>query len=189
MDAAGAQELSMPVLTPRELWEQSGRDQTMNEILFRVTDRREREIVLGPTHEEVITPLVRDNVQSYRDLPVIPYQIQTKFRDEARPRAGLLRVREFIMKDAYSFDVDQDGLDRSYEAMRNAYIRIFSRCGLPTLMVEADSGAIGGKDSNEFMLIAESGEDEVLICDGCGYAANAEKAQFLKPPGRSEAER
>lgn len=185
MDAAGGQELVMPVLHPRELWEQSGRDRTMDEVLFRVVDRRERESVLGPTHEEVITPLVRNNVQSYRDLPLIPYQIQTKFRDEARPRAGLIRGREFVMKDAYSFDADEGGLDRSYEAMRNAYVRIFARCGLPTLMVDADSGAIGGKASHEFMLIAESGEDSVLTCDGCGYAANAEKAGLVKSPGPS----
>ncbi|HLC30547.1 MAG TPA: proline--tRNA ligase, partial [Dehalococcoidia bacterium] len=159
MDAAGGQELNMPVLQPRELWQQSGRDQSMGEILFRLRDRRERELVLGPTHEEVITTLVRHNVQSYRDLPMIPYQIQTKFRDEPRPRGGLVRVREFLMKDAYSFDVDEEGLDRSYVAMREAYKNIFARCGLPTLMVEADSGAIGGKDSHEFMLLADTGED------------------------------
>jgi len=185
MDAAGGQELNMPVLQPREMWEQSGRDRSMDEVLFRVTDRRERQLVLGPTHEEVITTLIRNNVRSYRDLPLIPYQMQTKFRDEARPRAGLIRVREFVMKDAYSFDADEEGLDKSYEAMRRAYVRIFSRCGLPTLMVDADSGAIGGKASHEFMLLADSGEDSVLTCEGCGYAANAEKAIFVKPPGPS----
>ncbi|MBI2887636.1 MAG: proline--tRNA ligase [Chloroflexi bacterium] len=189
MDAAGGQELSMPVLQPRELWQESGRDNSMGEVLFRLRDRREREMVLGPTHEEVITLLVRHNVRSYRDLPMIPYQIQTKFRDEPRPRGGLVRVREFVMKDAYSFDVDEEGLDRSYEAMKQAYVNIFQRCGLPALMVEADSGAIGGKASHEFMLLAESGEDVVIRCQSCGYAANAEKAQFAKPPVEKEPEK
>ncbi len=188
MDAAGGQELNMPVLQPRELWQEAGRDVSMDEILFRLKDRRDREMVLGPTHEEVVTSLVRQNVQSYRDLPVIPYQIQVKFRDEARPRAGLVRVREFIMKDAYSFDMDDEGLDRSYEAMKQAYQNIFARCGLPTLMVDADSGAIGGKASNEFMLLAETGEDSVIRCESCGYAANAEKAVFRKPSVDREAE-
>ena len=189
MDAAGGQELTMPVLHPRELWQESGRDATMDGVLFRVVDRRERELVLGPTHEEVITSLVRQNVQSYRDLPMIPYQIQTKFRDEPRPRAGLIRGREFLMKDAYSFDVDESKLDEAYQAMVRAYTNIFARCGLPAVMVEADSGAIGGKDSHEFMLLADSGEDEVLLCSGCGYAANAEKAQFVKPDLSKEPER
>ena len=188
IDAAGGQELNMPVLQPRELWQEAGRDVSMDEILFRLKDRRDREMVLGPTHEEVVTTLVRQNIQSYRDLPVIPYQIQVKFRDEARPRAGLVRVREFIMKDAYSFDMDDEGLDRSYEAMKRAYQNIFARCGLPTLMVDADSGAIGGKASNEFMLLAETGEDSVIRCQTCGYAANAEKAVFKKPSVAKEAE-
>ncbi len=179
----------MPTLQPRELWQESGRDATMNGVLFRLADRRERELVLGPTHQEGITTLVRQPVRSYRDLPMTPYQIQTKFRDEARPRAGLIRGREFLMKDAYSFHADEASLDATYEAMKQAYGNIFERCGLPAVMVEADSGAIGGKASHEFMLLADSGEDEVLLCGDCGYAANAEKAQFVKTPGISEAAR
>ena len=186
MDAAGGQQVLMPALHPRELWQESGRDATMNGVLFRLADRRERELVLGPTHEEVITTLVRQNVRSYRDLPMTPYQIQTKFRDEARPRAGLIRGREFLMKDAYSFHADEASLDETYEAMKRAYTSIFERCGLPSVMVEADSGAIGGKASHEFMLLADSGEDEVLLCSHCGYAANGEKAEFVKPAGASE---
>jgi len=189
MDAAGGQEVVMPVLHPRELWQESGRDGKMGGILFRLMDRREREMVLGPTHEEVITTLVRQNVQSYRDLPMTSYQIQTKFRDEARPRAGLIRGREFVMKDAYSFHAEQESLDATYEAMKTAYTNVFQRCGLPSVMVEADSGAIGGKGSHEFMLLAPSGEDSVLICSQCGYAANAEKAEFVKPAGIVEPER
>ncbi len=189
IDGVGGQEVVMPVLHPRELWQESGRDGKMGGILFRLMDRREREMVLGPTHEEVITTLVRQNVQSYRDLPMTPYQIQTKFRDEARPRAGLIRGREFVMKDAYSFHADQDSLDATYEAMKGAYTRVFERCGLPSVMVEADSGAIGGKGSHEFMLLASSGEDSILICSSCGYAANGEKAEFVKPAGVAEAER
>ncbi|MSQ15192.1 MAG: proline--tRNA ligase [Dehalococcoidia bacterium] len=180
MDAAGSNELLMPALQPLEIWEESGRAQAFGAALYRLRDRRDRELVIAPTHEEVITLLVRQQVQSYRDLPQILYQIQTKFRDEPRPRGGLVRVREFIMKDAYSFDVDEDGLETSYRKMMQAYKNIFSRCGLPALMVEADSGAIGGKDSHEFMLLAESGEDDILHCLNCGYAANAEKARFVK---------
>ena len=143
-------------------------------------------MVLAPTHEEVITNIVRANVQSYRDLPAILYQIQTKFRDEPRPRAGLIRVREFDMKDAYSFDADEDSLESSYQAMAQAYRNIYKRCGLPALMAEADSGAIGGKDSHEFILPASSGEDTVLTCPKCGYAANAEKARGVMPPAPME---
>jgi prolyl-tRNA synthetase len=152
----------------------------MGEILMTQQDRRERTLVLGPTHEAVITELVRRNVQSYRDLPQLLYQIQTKFRDEARPRGGLLRTREFSMKDLYSFDTDWEGLDESYGKMVVAYQRIFDRCGVPTLPVEADSGAIGGKDSQEFLFLTEVGEDEALICPNCNYAANGEKAAFRK---------
>ncbi len=180
MDKAGGQELSMPVLQPLELWQQTGRDQAFGESLFIVTDRKQRKLALGPTHEEVITTLVSRNVKSYRDLPLLLYQIQTKLRDEPRPRGGLIRVREFIMKDLYSFDVDEAGLDVSYKKMVQAYKNIYQRCGLPTLFVEADSGAIGGKDSHEFMLIAEDGEDEVIYCKACQYAANAEKAEMVK---------
>ncbi|MFH0941796.1 MAG: proline--tRNA ligase [Chloroflexota bacterium] len=180
MDNAGGQELSLPVLQPIELWQLSGRGESMGKVLFTLTDRRERELVLGPTHEEVITQLVSRNVRSYRDLPLLLYQIQTKFRDEPRPRGGLIRVREFPMKDLYSFDTDEAGLDISYQKMVVAYQNIFRRCGLPAIMVEADSGAIGGKDSHEFMLIAESGEDEVIYCPACRYAANVEKAASVK---------
>jgi prolyl-tRNA synthetase len=180
MDKAGGQELSMPVLQPLELWQQTGRDHAFGESLFIVTDRKQRKLALGPTHEEVITTLVSRNVKSYRDLPLLLYQIQTKLRDEPRPRGGLIRVREFIMKDLYSFDVDEAGLDVSYKKMVQAYKNIYQRCGLPTLFVEADSGAIGGKDSHEFMLIAEDGEDEVIYCKACQYAANAEKAEMVK---------
>ncbi|MFC1988423.1 proline--tRNA ligase [Chloroflexota bacterium] len=179
MDTAGGQELRMPTLQPLELWQETGRHGTMGQILFTLSDRRERLLALGPTHEEVITELVKYNVQSYRDLPLMLYQIQTKFRDEPRPRAGLVRAREFIMKDLYSFDIDDEGLDRSYEKMRQAYQNICQRCGLPTILVEADSGAIGGKESYEFMLITDSGEDEIIHC-ACSYAANTEKAASIK---------
>jgi len=180
MDKAGGQELMMPVLQPLELWQETGRDLSFGKGLFTLSDRRDRKLVLGPTHEEVITQLVSHNVQSYRDLPLLLYQIQTKFRDEPRPRAGLIRVREFTMKDLYSFDTDEEGLNQSYQKMLQAYLNIYARCGLPTLLAEADSGAIGGKDSHEFMVITETGEDEILYCDNCKYAANAEKAQSIK---------
>ena len=180
MDAADGQELRMPALQPRELWKQSGRDDDYGPDMFRLEDRRERPMVLAPTHEELLTNMVKANVNSYRDLPLVLYQIQTKFRDEPRPRGGLLRVREFDMKDAYSFHVDEESLDLSYHAMVQAYKNIYERCGLPAIMVEADSGAIGGKDSQEFVLLADSGEDTVLLCEACGYAANAEKAAFTK---------
>ncbi|TES82781.1 MAG: proline--tRNA ligase [Dehalococcoidia bacterium] len=180
MDKAGGQEVNLPVLQPFEMWQQSGRDQALGKVLFTLSDRRERKLALGPTHEEVITELVKYNVQSYRDLPLLLYQIQVKFRDEPRPRGGLIRVREFIMKDLYSFDVDETGLDISYQKMDRAYRNIFERCGLPTMLVEADSGAIGGKDSREFMVVTENGEDEIIYCPGCNYAANAEKAVSAK---------
>ncbi len=186
MDAAGGQELRMTVLQPRELWQESGRDEDYGDGMFRLEDRREREMVLAPTHEELLTIMVKANVNSYRDLPLILYQIQTKFRDEPRPRGGLLRVREFDMKDAYSFDIGQEELDASYDAMEQAYKNIYGRCGLDAIMVEADSGTIGGRDSQEFILVADSGEDTVMICDGCDYAANAEKAVFVKPPLEQE---
>ena len=180
MDRAGGQEVMLPVLQPLELWQQSGRDMAFGKSLFTLTDRKDHTLALGPTHEEVIADLARRYVQSYRDLPLLPYQIQTKLRDEPRPRGGLLRVREFIMKDLYSLDVDEAGLDESYRKMCRAYKNIYARIGLPVLMVEADSGAIGGKDSHEFMLLTEDGEDEVIRCSGCDYAANAEKARFIK---------
>jgi len=180
MDKAGGQELMMPVLQPLELWQETGRDLAFGKGLFTLTDRRDRKLCLGPTHEEVITELVKYNVQSYRDLPLLLYQIQTKFRDEPRPRAGLIRIREFIMKDLYSFDTDEQGLNQSYDKMLQAYQNIYSRCGLPSLVVEADSGAIGGKESHEFMVITEGGEDEIIYCSNCRYAANVDKAESIK---------
>ena len=188
MDAAGSQEVKMPALQPLELWEETERAAALGEVLFRLKDRRDRDLVLAPTHEEVITQMVRANVESYRDLPVILYQIQTKFRDEPRPRAGLIRVREFDMKDAYSFDTDEEGLDLSYQRMSKAYHNIFQRCGLPTMAVEADSGAIGGKDSQEFILPTDAGEDTVLFCPTGDYSANAEKAACVPTPIPAEAE-
>ncbi|MFH1651205.1 MAG: proline--tRNA ligase [Chloroflexota bacterium] len=186
MDGAGGQELSMPVLQPLEIWQSTGRDRAFGAGLFTLKDRRERELALGPTHEEVITMLVARNVRSYRDLPQRLYQIQTKFRDEPRPRGGLIRVREFTMKDCYSFDADEAGLEVSYQKMLRAYQNIYTRCGLPHLMVEADSGAIGGKDSHEFMLLVDSGEDEVIHCPQCRYAANVEKAESVKGSAAAE---
>jgi prolyl-tRNA synthetase len=180
MDAIGGQEVHMPVLQPAELWEASGRRETYVPPLFVVKDRRERELVLGPTHEELITELFRAQVQSYRELPVIGYQIQTKFRNEVRARGGLIRLREFIMKDMYSFDADWDGLDATYDAVARAYANVFRRCGLAAIPVQADSGPIGGKDSQEFMHLTAAGEDDVLICETCGYAANTEKADHRK---------
>jgi len=179
MDRAGGQELLMPALQPLELWEQTGRGAAFGDNLFSLEDRRGRPMVLAPTHEEVVTGIVKANVQSYRDLPVILYQIQTKFRDELRPRAGLVRVREFVMKDAYSFNADEESLDDSYQAMAQAYKNIYRRCDLPVLMAEADSGAIGGKDSHEFILATPTGEDTVITCPACGYTANAEKASGI----------
>ena len=186
MDKAGGQEMMLPVLQPLELWQQSGRDVSFGKSLFTLTDRKERGLALGPTHEEVVADLAHRYVQSYRDLPLLPYQIQTKLRDEPRPRGGLLRVREFIMKDLYSLDADEAGLDESYQKMCRAYKNIYARLSLPALMVEADSGAIGGKDSHEFMILTEDGEDEVIHCSKCGYAANAEKAQFMKTRTNAE---
>lgn len=180
LDSIGAQEVTMPVLQPIEIWQKSGRDQAFGKSLFVLNDRKMRKLCLGPTHEEVVTQMVGYNLKSYRDLPMLIYQIQTKFRDEPRPRGGLLRVREFKMMDLYSFDIDEENLDISYKKLMKAYRNIYERCGLPAIMVEADSGAIGGKDSHEFILIAETGEDEVVYCESCNYAANAEKAISIK---------
>ena len=188
MDAAGGQELMLPALQPLELWEQTGRRAAFGDNLFSLQDRRGRPMVMAPTHEEVITNVVKSNVQSYRDLPQLLYQIQTKFRDEPRPRAGLIRVREFDMKDAYSFNADDASLDDTYQDMAQAYRNVFRRCGLPVLMAEADSGAIGGKDSHEFLLPTDTGEDTVITCSGCDYVANAEKAQGIYSPVEREAE-
>jgi prolyl-tRNA synthetase len=180
MDAAGGQEVLMPTLHPVDLWNESGRKESMGEVLFALTDRRERHLVLGPTHEEVVVDLFRRNVQSYKEMPHLLYQIQTKFRDEPRPRMGLVRGREFGMMDLYRFDTDREALDHSYDAMFEAYKRVFERCGVPAIPVHADSGAIGGKDSQEFMLLTDIGEDQLLLCPACGYAANAEKADHKK---------
>jgi len=177
LDTTGAQEVELPVVIPAELWQESGRWDLYGKELLRIRDRHDREFCLGPTHEEVITDIVRREVRSYRQLPLNLYQIHTKFRDEIRPRFGLMRGREFCMMDAYSFHADEADLDREYDAMRAAYTRIFERCGLTHAVVEADTGAIGGKDSHEFMVLADSGEDSVVICGGCGYAANVEKAE------------
>ena len=180
-DRADGQEVLMPALSPADLWEESGRKSEYGATLMTVTDRRERELVLGPTHEEIIVDLFRRNVQSYKELPKLLYQIQTKFRDEARPRMGLLRGREFEMADLYSFHADDADLDKAYDAMYDAYMRVFERCSVPVAAVHADSGAIGGKESREFMLLTEVGEDEALFCSGGDYAANAEKAELKKP--------
>ena len=182
MDREGGQEVMLPILTPAELWEQTGRRQAMDEILFVTTDRRGRELVLGPTHEELMTDLVARQLQSYRDLPMRPYQIQAKFRDEPRPRGGTIRTRQFTMMDLYSYDADEEGLKASYEAMRRAYTRVFQRCAVPTVTADADSGAMGGKVSQEFMFRTDIGEDTVVSCDSCGYAANAERAEFMRAP-------
>ncbi|MCG3196230.1 MAG: Proline--tRNA ligase [bacterium] len=182
MNRAGAQEVQMPTLQPDTLWKQSGRWEDMGPELMRLVDRNERHFVLGPTHEEVITALVSGAVASYRDLPKNLYQIQTKFRDEVRPRFGVMRAREFLMKDAYSFDRDEQGCEHSYWEMYRAYDRIFRRCGLETRAVAADTGAIGGKFSHEFMALAEAGEAEIAVCDGTDFAANLEVCPTLPPP-------
>ena len=176
MNRAGATELSMPAIQPAELWMESGRWQQYGKELLRIKDRHDRDFVFGPTHEEVITDTVRDVINSYRQLPVNLYQIQTKFRDEVRPRFGLMRGREFIMKDAYSFHATRESLDETYEAMRTAYSAIFHRCSLDHVPVEADTGNIGGSASHEFMVLAQSGEDAVVSCPNCRYGANVEKA-------------
>ncbi|SVA82451.1 uncharacterized protein METZ01_LOCUS135305, partial [marine metagenome] len=182
MEYSGAQEIKLGILQPRELWKQSGRDEVFGPDMMRMIDRRERDLVLPPTNEELITETVKSVIQSYRDMPVTLFQIQTKFRDELRPRGGLVRVREFDMMDAYSFDVNQEGLDESYELMVKAYENAFKRCGIKTVIAEADSGPIGGKDSKEFILLTESGEDTVVMCNQCQYAANDEKASLRKIP-------
>ncbi|MCG8529990.1 MAG: proline--tRNA ligase [Desulfovibrionales bacterium] len=179
MDKAGANEVSMPMVQPADLWQESGRWDFYGKELLRLKDRHNRDYCLGPTHEEVITDIVRGEVRSYRQLPMNLYQIQTKFRDEVRPRFGLMRGREFIMKDAYSFDKDQEGLDQSYEDMYAAYNAIFTRMGLEYRPVEADSGSIGGSFSHEFMVLAETGEDTIVVCDSCQYAANIERAEIF----------
>src|SRR5208282_3913544 len=176
MGRAGAIEVLMPALQPKEIWEQSGRAETASNVLFKVKDGANREWFLSPTAEEVITTLAANEINSYRQLPKNFYQISLKFRDEIRPRFGLMRAREFIMKDAYSFDISDEASQITYQKMYDAYARIFERCGLKAFPVEADTGVIGGKFSHEFMVPAETGENEVVYCEGCGYAANIEKA-------------
>ncbi|WLE97324.1 MAG: proline--tRNA ligase [Candidatus Electrothrix communis] len=179
MNRSGAQELLMPMVQPADLWQESGRWEKYGPELLRFRDRHNREYCLGPTHEEVITDIARRELHSYRQLPVNLYQMQTKFRDEIRPRFGLMRGREFIMKDAYSFDVSDEAASQSYQTMRDAYTRIFQRCGLEFRAVEADSGSIGGSFSHEFMVLSDTGEDTLVICQECDYAANVEKAKVV----------
>src|SRR4051794_29400479 len=178
MDAAGALELLMPALQPVELWKETGRYETFGALLMQLTVGGNQAMALGPTHEEVVTELVRALVRSYKQLPITLYQIQTKFRDEPRPRFGILRTREFLMKDAYSFDADVEQLGASYDAMYEAYCRIFDRCGIPYVVVEAESGPIGGDSSHEFMVPSSTGEDVVIQCSSCDYAANRERAEI-----------
>lgn len=187
MDNAGAQELLMPFVQPKELWEESGRWEVYGRELMRLRDRHDREMCLGPTHEEIITAIARDGLKSYKQLPVNLYQIQSKFRDEVRPRFGLLRGREFIMKDAYSFSTSQEDLEKEYENMAQAYKRIFDRCGLPTKMVQSDSGAIGGSVSHEFMVITDTdaGENDVFYCE-CDYSANSNHAVSNLPEAKTD---
>src|SRR5476651_1589075 len=188
MNRAGALELLMPAVQPAELWQESARWEQYGPELLRIKDRHDRDFVIGPTHEEVVTDIARREIKSYRQMPINFYQIQTKFRDEIRPRFGLMRGREFIMKDAYSFDVDSAAADGSYDRMYQAYMRIFQRCGLNFRAVEADTGSIGGSSSHEFMVLADSGEDAIVSCDACRYAANVEKAESrpFQPAGNAE---
>lgn len=185
MDATGAQEIHMSAVQPAELWQESGRWYVYGPELWRLKDRNGRDFCLGPTHEEIFTDIVRNDVSSYRQLPMNLYQIQTKYRDEARPRFGLMRSREFIMKDAYSFDRDQEGLDKSYKTMYDAYDRIFTRCGLKFRPVEADTGAIGGSNSHEFTAISEVGESEIAYCESCSMAATTERAECKDAPAQT----
>lgn len=187
MDAIGGQEISMPVVQPADLWKESHRWYIVDESLTRFQDRGGRDMVLGMTHEEVITDLIRKEIRSYRQLPVLLYQIQTKWRDEARPRGGLIRVREFTMKDSYSLDADEAGLDAQYRAHYQAYFNIYHRCGLPVISVGSDTGMMGGKLAHEFMYLTPVGEDTLLVCDQCGYSANREIARFQKPAAADEA--
>ena len=182
MDAIGAQEMLLPALNPAEVWQESGRWELMGDNMFRLKDRFQRDLCLGMTHEEVMTTIARGELRSYKQLPQIWYQIQTKFRDEPRPRSGLLRVRQFIMKDSYTFDLDPAGLDVAYQKHHRAYCRIFDRCGLKYVVVEAHSGAMGGSQSHEFMVPGEAGEDWIVRCSGCAYAANREKAVSQAAP-------
>src|SRR3954464_5049565 len=176
MNRIGGQEFYLPALNPREIWEESGRWTVMGDNMFRLKDRKGADMCLAMTHEEIFTSIARNEIRSYKQLPQIWYQIQIKFRDEARPKSGLIRIRSFIMKDAYTFDVDRAGLDKSFLDQREAYKKIFTRCGLQFLIVEASSGSMGGSESNEFMARTPAGEDLIVSCADCGYAANLEKA-------------
>ena len=189
INKTGGQEIRMPVLQPQEIWDISGRTEIFGLDLFKLSDRRKRKLVMAPTHEEILTLMVKTHVNTYKDLPLIIYQIQTKFRDETRPRGGLIRVREFDMKDAYSFDISDQGLDQNYNSMITAYKNIYNRIGLETIQVEADSGAIGGKDSHEFMAVSKIGEDTILKCTQCNYAANSEKAEFIRVQQKNYSEK
>jgi prolyl-tRNA synthetase len=189
MDAVGGQEVSMPVVQPADVWRRSGRYGATGRELVRLRDRRDREMVLAMTHEEIVAGLAAGEVDSYQRLPRLIYQIQTKFRDDPRPRAGLIRAREFTMKDAYSLDRDVEGLDKQYRTLHEAYFRIFARCGLPTISVGADVGIMGGSMSHEFMYLSPIGEDTILICDNCGYKANRQIAEFRKPLPDAEEQR
>ncbi|HXG65175.1 MAG TPA: proline--tRNA ligase [Blastocatellia bacterium] len=186
MNRIGAQEFMLPAIHPAEIWKESGRWEVMGDNMFRLRDRKGVEMALGMTHEEIFTSIARNAINSYRQLPQVWYQIQTKFRDEARPKSGLLRVREFTMKDAYSFDVDRAGLDKAFQDQYDAYCRIFDRCGLKYTPVEASSGAMGGSQSTEFMVRTDAGEDFIAVCAACGYAANVEKAQSKVAPVADE---
>ena len=178
MDAAGGQEIAMPIVQPSEIWKETGRWAVYGDEMFRVSDRHGREFCLGPTHEEMVTTLIRDEVRSYKQLPLMLYQIQNKYRDEIRPRFGLMRGREFIMKDLYSFDKDEEGMNKSYKKMYDAYTNVFTRMGLEFRPVEADNGAIGGGHSHEFTVLAEAGESNIAYCSSCDYAASDEKAEL-----------
>lgn len=186
MNRIGGQEFLLPAIHPAEVWKESGRWEVMGDNMFRLRDRKGADMALGMTHEEVFTTIARNSINSYRQLPQVWYQIQTKFRDEARPKSGLLRVREFTMKDAYSFDVDFAGLDKSFQDQYDAYCRIFTRCGLKYTAVEASSGAMGGSQSTEFMVRTNAGEDNIVVCEKCGYAANVEKATSKIAPSDDE---
>lgn len=180
LNSEGCQEVLLPAIHPPEIWKKTGRYDVLGDVLIKFKDRHGRECVLGPTHEEIITDLVANNVRSYKELPLILYQIQTKFRDEPRPRFGIMRTSEFIMKDAYSFDCDVEGMEKSYKKMYDAYCRIFERCGLPYIAVEADPGMMGGNISHEFMVPSTAGEDRIVICEKCKYAASTEVAKCVK---------
>ena len=186
MDAAGGQEIAMPIVQPSELWKETGRWEVYGDEMFRVNDRHGREFCLGPTHEEMVTSIVRDEVRSYKQLPLMLYQIQNKYRDEIRPRFGLMRGREFIMKDLYSFDKDEEGMRVSYKKMYDAYTNVFTRCGLTFRPVEADNGAIGGGGSHEFTVLADAGESNIAYCEKCDYAASDEKAELKTIRAESE---